>query len=280
LKKVGFIGTGSMGRILVESLLDARAISSDNVIVMNRTADKAYQLASSYPGLKVVHDPRAIVTECSWIFLCVKPLQMFPVIKRVNDLLDRRKTLISITSPVLTDELEEISDCQVVRFIPSIVNRAMEGPSLVTFGEKVEETNKQELLRFFSTISRPQMIGNGITRIASDLASCGPAFISYLVEEMIKSAVEETDIKEDEAIRITESMLIGYGELLKRKHFTLETLRKRVTVPGGVTGAGLEVLRDEIGDQFNLLFRRTHEKYAEDRQLVCRQIKEKEKSKD
>ncbi|ADU29837.1 late competence protein ComER [Evansella cellulosilytica] len=274
MKRIGFIGTGSMGKILIESFLDAHAITPNNVTITNRTIDKAKQIADSYEGVNVAGDARSLIKECDWVFLCTKPLQMIPLLEEVKDILTERHVLISITSPLLVEELEKITEAKVVRFIPSIVNRAQEGPSLVTFGQNVANEDKEELMRFFKTISTPELISDDVTRVASDIGCCGPAFISFLVEEMIKAAVQETNIKEDEATNIMESMLIGYGELLRKKYFTLQTLQERVTVPGGVTGVGLNVLRSEIGQQFNHLFKSTHEKYAEDRHLIQKQLTE------
>ncbi|MDQ0254328.1 competence protein ComER [Evansella vedderi] len=280
MKRIGFIGTGNMGTILIESFLNAHAIAPSDVTITNRTISKAYNLATVHEGLNVVEDARSVIEQSDWIFLCVKPLQMIPLLERNRDALTKKHTLISITSPLLVEELESFTDANVIRFIPSIVNRALDGPSLVTFGDTVSGSLKEEFLHFASTISRPEIISDRITRVASDLGCCGPAFISFLVEQMIKGAVAETEITEQEATNIMESMLIGYGELLRQKHFTLQTLQEKVTVPGGVTGVGLNVLREEVGDQFNKLFQSTHEKFDEDRMLIQKQLPQKEKSKE
>lgn len=275
MKRLGFIGTGNMGTILIESLLNSHAITPSNVTITNRTLSKAHQLASNYDGIKVVDSAPAVINDCDWVFLCVKPLQMLPILTEVQSDLSRNHTIISITSPLLVEELESVTEANVIRFIPSIVNRALEGPSLVTFGKTVSPQLQEEFLSLAKFISRPEVINDRITRVASDLGCCGPAFISFLVEKMIKAAVEETNITEKEATNIMESMLIGYGELLRQKHFTLQTLQEKVTVPGGVTGVGLEVLRAEVGDQFNKLFQKTHEKFDEDRFLIKKQLAEK-----
>ncbi|MFA9558807.1 late competence protein ComER [Evansella sp. AB-rgal1] len=272
MKKIGFIGTGSMGNILISSFLDAKAIAPNNVYVTNRTLKKAHDIASQYDGVHVVEDVKTLVKEVDYIFLCVKPLQMIPLLEEVKHCITKEHTLISITSPLLVEELENTTDAKVIRFIPSIVNRALDGPSLVTFGKTCSDSDKECFLSFVKKISRPEIIDNNITRVASDIGCCGPAFISFIVEQMIQSAVEETEISKEEATTIMESMLIGYGELLRQKHFTLETLRERVTVPGGVTGVGLDVLRAEVGKQFNKMFVKTHEKYDEDRRLIHEQL--------
>ncbi|SDY50768.1 competence protein ComER [Evansella caseinilytica] len=278
MKRIGFIGTGSMGKILIQSFLEARAIAPEKLWITNRTIEKAYALAASYEELNVVHDARTLIKQCDWIFICTKPLQIIPILQDNADVLTAEQTIISITSPILVHELASVTTANAVRFIPSIVNRALDGPSLVTFGTAVNEADKTDLLRLFSAVSKPEIIDDSITRIASDIGCCGPAFLSFLIEKMIDAAVEKTKISEEEATAIMESMLIGYGELLKQKHFTLQTLQERVTVPGGVTGAGLEVLKAEITDQFHHLFEKTHEKYDEDRHLVQKQMQELKKS--
>ena len=42
--KVGMIGTGNMGTILSEALLDGKAVSPSDLIVTNRTKEKAERL--------------------------------------------------------------------------------------------------------------------------------------------------------------------------------------------------------------------------------------------
>lgn len=266
-----------MGTILIEAFLEAKTFTPTDLYVTNRTIKKANRLASLYNGLHVCDNARTIVEKCDWIFLCVKPLQIIPIVDEVHHLLTQEKTIISITSPVFVSELAQQCNAQVVRFVPSIVNRALDGPSLVTFSETVTKINKEKLLKTFSTISRPEMIDDQIVRISSDLASCGPAFLSFFMEKYIQAAVEETKITKAEATKIIEAMLIGYGELLKKKKYSLQTLQEKVTVQGGITGEGLNVLQSEIGNLFHLLVRATHDKFAEDRLLISEQIKNKSK---
>lgn len=68
------------------------------------------------------------------IFICVKPLDIYPLLARALPYLRKDHILISITSPVQTEQLEQYVPCQVARVIPSITNRALAGVSLVTFG--------------------------------------------------------------------------------------------------------------------------------------------------
>ena len=262
--KIGIIGTGSMGSILIESFIESAAVTPSQLIITNRTIEKALAFTEDYHSIQVAEDAKSVVTESDIIFLCVKPLQFHPLLLELNDVLKKEQIIVSITSPLQVDQLESIVPCKVARIIPSITNRALAGSSLVTFGDSCDDHDRDILTRLMSAISSPIEIKPNITRVASDLASCGPAFISFLIQAFIDAAVRQTEITKEEATEIATEMMVGYGELLKKKIFTLPSLQDRVTVPGGVTGEGLKVLKEEIGNMFDQLFQSTHAKYDED----------------
>ncbi|MMZ67249.1 Pyrroline-5-carboxylate reductase [compost metagenome] len=108
------------------------------------------------------------------------------------------------------------------------------------------------------------MIAEHQIRIASDISSCGPAFISFILQQWAKSAAELTDISEQNALRLGAEMLLGTGKLLTEGGFTPEELQRRVAVPGGITAEGITVLRDSLQGVFSSLIRATHDKYDED----------------
>ncbi|MNP52013.1 Pyrroline-5-carboxylate reductase [compost metagenome] len=115
-----------------------------------------------------------------------------------------------------------------------------------------------------SSISIPTIIAETQVRIASDISSCGPAFISFILQQWAKSAAGLTDISEQNALRLGAEMLLGTGKLLTEGGFTPEELQRRVAVPGGITAEGITVLRSSLQDVFSSLIQTTHDKYNED----------------
>ncbi len=51
--RVGFIGTGSMGSMLIETFIRSGAVNPENVVATNRTIAKAELLAANYPACKL-----------------------------------------------------------------------------------------------------------------------------------------------------------------------------------------------------------------------------------
>lgn len=262
--KVGIIGTGNMGRILVEALLDGKAVSPSSMFITNRTIAKAEKLRQSYPGITVENTPMEIAKKAKLLFICVKPHDMFSCIQNIIPFLTKEHCVVSITSPISVEQLESKLSCSTARAIPSITNRALAGVSLLTFGEKCEPYWKDRLIEMLECISTPMQIEEEITRVASDIVSCGPAFFSYLTRRFIDAAVSETNIDEDTATKLASEMLIGLGELLRKNFYTLPTLQEKVCVKGGITGEGIKVLESELGDVFEHLFQATHSKFNED----------------
>ncbi|MCT8139652.1 late competence protein ComER [Anaerobacillus sp. CMMVII] len=270
--KIGIIGTGSMGSILLEAFVESTAVTPSQLIITNKTIEKAYAFTERFPDLKVVESAKDVACEADIMFICVKPLQFHSLLKEINPVLKEHQMIISITSPITIDQLESIVCCKTARIIPSITNSALAGTSLVTLGTTCTAGDAETLHSLLTHISTPVIIDEKITRVASDIASCGPAFFSYLVQCFIESAVRKTEITQDDATKLASEMVIGFGKLLEKEIYTLPTLQERVSVPGGVTGEGLKVLKEEIGDMFDLVFEKTHAKYYEDIEKIKKQF--------
>lgn len=263
--QVGFIGTGSMGSILINAFISSHALLPVQIVAHNRTPSKALELKKNHPDLVIADSNVEVVKQSNLIFLCVKPLEYKHSLDQFASHLTDDHVLVIITSPVSVPEVEQLVACPVIRVIPSITNAASSGLTLVEFGSRVSEEWRKLLLTLISCISTPMEIQENYIRIASDISSCGPAFISYILQQMIQSACEETGISNEAAVHLTTEMIIGVADLLKQGIFTLPELQERVCVPGGITGEGLIPLKQGFPGIFNQVFKRTHAKFHIDR---------------
>jgi competence protein ComER len=269
---VGFVGTGNMGRILIESFIESGAIKPSFIYMTNRTKAKAEVIKENYPETTILDSAEDVVNRSDLVFICVKPLDIHPLLKKLDHLLTPNKCIISITSPISVEQIESLVHCQVARAIPSITNRAFSGVSLITFGNTCNRDTRKTIEELFEQISNPVQIEDDITRVSSDIVSCGPAFFSYLLQKFVDGAVSETNITKEQAVVLASEMIIGMGKLLETEIYTLPTLQEKVCVKGGVTGKGIKVLEEEIGDMFEKVYQATHEKFYEDLEEVSVQF--------
>ncbi|RFU71659.1 late competence protein ComER [Peribacillus saganii] len=271
--KIGVIGTGNMGTILIEALLSSEAVSPDCLTVTNRTLSKANRLQEIYPGITVADTAAETAKQSDLLFICVKPGDIFNVLIDIKPFVNTSKCIVSITSPISVEQLESVMPCSCARFIPSITNRVLSGVTLLTFGNNCVQGWHEELQKIAAKISTPVSIENNITRVASDIVSCGPAFFSFLAQSFISAACKVTPIDKKTATLLTESMLIGLGDLLKKGVYTLPTLQEKVCVKGGITGEGINVMESaETEAIFEMLFQATQKKFAEEIEKVEKQF--------
>ena len=261
-----------MGTILIESFINGNAVKQEQLFITNRTLEKAYSIQKRYPNIHVMQTNEDVVKHATIIFICTKPLHMPALLQKLRPHLSDDHCIVSITSPISIQQLESLVPCHVIRVVPSITNRALAGCSLITVSERCMDVYRTMIEQLFRSISRPIYIDESITRIASDLTSCGPAFFSYLIQKFIDAAVQQTSITKEQATTLTTHMIIGLGALLEQQLYTLPTLQEKVCVKGGITGAGIEVLEKEVGDLFVHLFQKTHEKFYEETEKVRQHI--------
>jgi competence protein ComER len=266
--RVGIIGLGSMGTILLESFLDSGVIKEKDITVINRTKEKALKAKEAYPAIHVADTIAEAVKRSDYFFVCVKPLQFACVIDEIAPVCTQKQLCISITSPISVELLESKVDCKVARIIPTILNRALAGSTLISYGKRCTTEDQKQVHAFMSHFSEPLEIEENITRVSSDIVSCGPAFFSYLLQQFIDGAVRQTEISKEDATTLATNMIIGMGRLLEQGHYTLPTLQERVCVPGGITGEGIKVLEQEVGHMFDHLFQQTHAKYYHEQKKI------------
>ncbi len=262
--KIGFIGAGSMGSLLVGAFVRSGAMRPDDIVVSSRTPSKLSALAEQYPGLHIAASNREAAIGADYLFLCVKPLDFRRVLEEIAPVLTARQIVVSITSPVKVASLEELTPSKVAKIIPSVVNAVGSGASLVMWGTRLTEDDKQELWQLFSSISRPICVPEDEVRVASDLSSCGPAFMACLLERFIDAAVLSAGMERETATALACEMMLGTARLMLELPCTPAELQARVSVPGGITAVALESLRKSTRGAFLQVLYTTHEKFAED----------------
>jgi competence protein ComER len=262
--KIGFIGAGSMGSMMIGAFIRSGAVDPSNIIVSSRTPSKLSKLKDQYLGLRIAASNIETALQADCLFLCVKPLDFRCVLEEIVPALSSGHIVISITSPVRVASLEELLPCKVAKIIPSVVNTVGSGASLFMWGTRLTAEDRDHLWNLMSAISTPIEILEEEVRVASDLSSCGPAFMAYLLEQFIDAAVLSTGMGQEKANSLACEMLLGTAKTLVELPCSPSELQAKVSVPGGITAAALEVLRKTTRGAFMQVLYTTHEKFAED----------------
>jgi pyrroline-5-carboxylate reductase len=161
-------------------------------------------------------------------------------LRELRDELTSDKLLISVAADFSLDDIASISRARAARVIPSVASERSKGVSLVVFGKGTTASDRALILSFFGTIGYPIEAKEKDLEVLADLTSSTPAYISAIMQEIVKAVVRE-GIAADTAEKLAKQTLAGTSELLANESF--DSLISRVATRGGITEEGVKAIQ-------------------------------------
>ncbi len=258
--RVGIIGTGQIGGML--AIAFAR-MKQPHITIINRTRSKAINIQLEYPEqIQIAKSMEQMIMTSDFLFLCLKSKDSRDWLAKWGELLSVNHCVVVTASQIPLAEAESMTVAQLVKVIPSITQSALAGYLLYALGERTDEMTTANLLYLLSQIGLPLCITENKARIYADLNSCGPAFTATLIRLMAEEA-EKKGVPLHAAELMIIEMLMGTIQLLKDRQFTLQQIIQKVSVPGGVTEAGVDILQETLPSVFHALFEATEGRHQE-----------------
>lgn len=246
--RVGFIGMGNMGQMLVTALVRSGALKPGEVVISNRTPEKLKQVVSHVPGLQQAFTNREVARQCRTIFLCVKPGETAAILDETGPYITEAHLLVVITNTIDLAMVEGRVPARVAKVIPSVVQNVGKGASLLCFGARCTPEDRAMLIQLFESISRPYVIEESQARVASDLTSCGPAFLSYAFRALAEAARRyQPDLPRDQIDGMIRETARATCDLMEQTGLSFDDIIARVSTPGGVTADGIGVMDELMG---------------------------------
>lgn len=255
---VGIIGTGSMGGMLARSLVRFGALRPEQLWAANRSPAKLEQLEIEVPGINPA--PAAVVADrCQILFLCVKPLETATALTEMDPALTSGHLLVLLSNMLDIGEMEQRVPARVAKVIPSLIQHLGGGALLLMFGRRTTAADRETLHRLLGHLGRPLEVAEDQGRICSDLSSCGPAFIAYVLHQMARAAAElHPDLPLETAETLVRETALGTARLLLEGDMSFNQIIERISVPGGITAEGIKVLSERVPHTWREVFATTH----------------------
>lgn len=261
--RLGIIGTGHLGSMLVRKFVETGAIKAENIIASNRTRERAEHLAESL-GIRVGSN-REVAEQSDVIILAVRPMDVKGVLRELQGLLTPDKLLISAAVDFPLKDLTSLSFARAARVVPSITSERLKGVSLVALGENATPEDKDLIFTLFKVIGYPVEVDEKDFEVLADLTSCGPGYIAALMREFSLVASWK-GVPKELAEDLVKKTLEGTAELLNENDFA--QLVACVATKGGITEEGVKVIQSETPPIFDHLFRATRAKHERIRKLI------------
>ena len=264
----GFVGVGSMGGMLVRTLLRSGTLTADSMWAANRSEGKLKTLAADFPGIHIASN-RKLAAHCDVIFLCVKAPDAASVLAQMDPELYPGQLLVTTASVIPLKALEDRVPCRVAKLIPSITQEIGSGISLLIYGSRTTPDDRSLLEDLLGKISRPVEIAESLSRPAIGLASGGPALFAYLLQSMAEEAVlSNPELSPELAWNLVEETAQATLRLMTEGKLRPEEVIRRVAVPGGMTALGIETLSCHVPQAWQAVFREAAEREKRGRETL------------
>ncbi len=275
-KTIGFLGAGNMCEAFVGALINARIFSPAMIYIRDIIPDRMEFMTRTY-GVTALESNAAAVSACDIIVLAVKPQQMDAVLEEISDpsVLGGadRKLIISIAAGVPIRKIEKAlyarldgdagARLPVIRVMPNTPALVLCGMSGMSPNARAAEEDIRDARTILEAIGKVVLFDEEKLDAVTALSGSGPAYVFYLAESMREAGVR-LGLDPDDAALLSARTLEGAVKLMVERGESPESLRKKVTSPGGTTEAALTVferrgLKEIIIDGLAAAARRSEE---------------------
>ncbi len=271
MNKIGFIGFGAMGSIMLKALLDAGAIPEKNVVLNTRTPSKLGDFSKKYPGVKIVDNLPKLASQCVRVFICTGTREVKPVLEELVKYLPQNAHVITITGAIELKCIETIFNGSISKLMPTQIAAIGEGVTLVTHNAKATPADRSFIAKAFGKIGRVKEITEEQIDLAADLTGCSPAFFAAIVRSLAKAAGHHGNFTSDELNDLILPTYYGTAKLLMESGITPDDLIARVATKGGITEEGVKILDKALPNVFDEMLRVTLGKRLKIKQQIREQ---------
>ena len=106
-KKIGFIGSGNMGRAMIGGIISSGLVPASHLIASAKTQVTLDTLSEQY-GIRTTLDNETVAVESDIIFLAVKPYLYETVIKEIKDCVTDDKIIVAIAAGQTISRIESL----------------------------------------------------------------------------------------------------------------------------------------------------------------------------
>ncbi len=245
-----------MGEAFAGALIRTEMVSPNMICMSDVSADRLDMMAKTY-GINVTRDNFALFSDCDTVVLAVKPQQMTSVLSEIAGHKDYtvtdRKLVISIAAgfpirkienilypPLNGQQREKLPLIRVMPNTPALVLSGMSGMSPNRHADADDIRITRTLLEAMGKVI--EFEEEKLDAVTA-LSGSGPAYIFYMIEAMTEAGIQ-AGLRPDDAANMTLATMEGAIRLLKERNESPESLRRKVTSPGGTTEAALKVMEN------------------------------------
>jgi pyrroline-5-carboxylate reductase len=285
MEKIGFIGYGNIGNLIVNNILSLNLIKQGDIIVSNRNLNKLNSLKKNYPNLTITSNNEFLAKKSQVIFIFVETPDFKNVLMEIKPHLNKKSYLIHCSAGLSFDMISKVYSGKISQIIPTIISKSdmkleksedskklsqleniKKGITLISHNVNVEKEDKkfiEDLFKNFTNIkilSEKELENERNLETSTLLSSSGPALISCFIKKVAIILNQYSSLKSNDLEDILIKTLKSTAIQLDEENLTINELIDKTATKGGITQVGLDYI-EENGDQLDKLFKELFEKY-------------------
>ncbi|AXP48884.1 Pyrroline-5-carboxylate reductase 2 [Bacillus subtilis] len=244
MKKIGFVGAGSMAEAMINGILQSGITKPEHIYITNRSNDeRLIELKETY-GVRPCRDKNEFFTHTDIIILAFKPKDAAESIDSIRPYI-KDQLVISVLAGLTIETIQHYfgRKLAVIRVMPNTsaaIRKSATGFSVSTEASKNDIIAAKALLK---TIGDATLVEERDLDAVTAIAGSGPAYVYRYIEAMEKAA-QKVGLDKETAKALILQTMAGATDMLLQSGKQPEKLRKEITSPGGTTEAGLRALQD------------------------------------
>lgn len=237
--KILIIGGGNMGLTYAQSFLRSHITDKANMMILERSPDKAASLATKGIGT-VCNHPADCLKGADLIIFAVKPQDAPALFDSIRTYVNSQQVFLSIMAGVkIATICESLKVTKVIRAMPNLPAQIGMGMTAFTCSDEVTRLELVMVQNLINTTGKSIYVEKETSiDAATAISGSGPAYVYHFMKAMIQAA-KKMGFSDSEAELLVSQTFKGAVDLYNKNDFTCEEWISKVASKGGTTEAAI-----------------------------------------
>ena len=243
--KIAILGCGNMGLAYARSFLKYNLVTHENLLLIEKSAERAVQLAGMEIG-KLTGAISNEIRDYDVVILSVKPQDFSAAEESLAGVLSEKNLVLSIMAGKKIAYISEaLKHLNIVRAMPNSPAQLGMGITAYTASEKVNPKQLRLAESLLNSTGRSVYLEDeNLLDAVTALSGSGPAYFFYIVQQMTEAGIK-LGIEPSVASMLVKQTMLGSFHLLNQATQTPDELIKAVASKGGTTEAAFNVFKEK-----------------------------------
>lgn len=244
-KKIGFIGSGNMGKAIIGGIIASGLVPAGNIYVFDIMKDKVQELCDEY-GITCADSVEDVAKVSDILFAAVKPNVITSILSTIQSHISPQAIVVSIAAGVTLETLKLAlgNDKKIVRVMPNTPALVNAGMSSITPNNHVTQEELQDITAIFNSFGKSEVVPEYLIHAVTGVSGSSPAYVFMFIEAMADAAVLG-GMPRAQAYQFAAQAVMGSAKMVLDTGMHPGALKDMVCSPGGTTIEAVKILEEK-----------------------------------